>query len=547
MAHSPKQIPESLLARLWQERAARERSLRAGDGRRFRVVYPGRVGIDAGPDFRGAVIEEEGVGLVRGDVEVHVRQRDWDAHGHGKDPRYNGVILHVVARGDTGSTTLHSGSRVPVISLEPLMDMVPRPGRGPDLWPLLKPHGYWPPKSVAEVSSLLDRAGDTRFLGKSATFLALLKGEDHEQVLYATLMEALGYSQNRAPFLELAHRVPYRSLERAVLKSSPQERLWTLQQILLSTAGFLPDPLPRTAPQACEGAGKAADGHSGGGNGPSGHGPRGWGYRGNWDGAEAEGTTGEGSGAARESSAEGHPSMGSIPTSPRRGGRTERGRIGAMARERWHLFRVRPRNHPRERIIGVTHLLEPFLISSEVGLVGGFTRLLRSESTSAQDRGGHLALERTLMGMGGWGPQGARHLHRVGHRAPIGKERARDMAVNCVLPLLHASALLHGDADLALVSLEVYRRFPKLQENELTREMRWQLGGGPKSSRLAEEEALGVSRGIPGPGKAVAMAGAWDSGRADESGKLGWEAVVWNARRQQGLIHLHELVTSPAA
>ena len=66
MASRLKQVPESLLVRLWKERASREESLKAGNGRRIRVIYPGRVGTTAGPDFRDAVFEEEGVGLVRG-------------------------------------------------------------------------------------------------------------------------------------------------------------------------------------------------------------------------------------------------------------------------------------------------------------------------------------------------------------------------------------------------------------------------------------------------------------------------------------------------
>ena len=96
MASRLKQVPESLLVRLRKERASREESLKAGNGRRIRVIYPGRVGTTAGPDFRDAVFEEEGVGLVRGDVEVQVHQRDWDTHGHADDPRYNGVAMHVV-------------------------------------------------------------------------------------------------------------------------------------------------------------------------------------------------------------------------------------------------------------------------------------------------------------------------------------------------------------------------------------------------------------------------------------------------------------------
>jgi len=65
-----KRIPESLLAKLWKERAVRQTELRTEAGRRVRVVYPGRSGVTAGPDFRDALLEVEGVGLVRGDVEL---------------------------------------------------------------------------------------------------------------------------------------------------------------------------------------------------------------------------------------------------------------------------------------------------------------------------------------------------------------------------------------------------------------------------------------------------------------------------------------------
>ena len=80
-------IPEGLLAKFWKERAVRQTMLRTEAGRRVRVVYPGRAGVTAGPDFRDALLEVEGVGLVRGDVEPHLRQQDWDAHGYGGEPQ----------------------------------------------------------------------------------------------------------------------------------------------------------------------------------------------------------------------------------------------------------------------------------------------------------------------------------------------------------------------------------------------------------------------------------------------------------------------------
>ena len=66
----------------------------------------------------------EGLGLVRGAVEIHRRQGDWDSHGHGADPNYNGVVLHAVLEVAGGDTRLQSGQQVPVISLASHLDTV---------------------------------------------------------------------------------------------------------------------------------------------------------------------------------------------------------------------------------------------------------------------------------------------------------------------------------------------------------------------------------------------------------------------------------------
>ena len=86
-------IPERLLAKFWKERAARQKGLRTEAGKRVRVVYPGRSGVTAGPDFWDALLDVEGVRLVRGDVEPHINQADWNAHDHGGNPNYNGVVV----------------------------------------------------------------------------------------------------------------------------------------------------------------------------------------------------------------------------------------------------------------------------------------------------------------------------------------------------------------------------------------------------------------------------------------------------------------------
>ncbi|MFQ6030560.1 MAG: DUF2851 family protein, partial [Dehalococcoidia bacterium] len=190
-------LPEKLLARLWQQRAARQAWFRTNGGRRVRVLYPGRAGTGAGPDFRDALLEVEGVGLVQGDVEIHRRQQDWDAHGHGTDHNYNGVVLHAALEVTSGATPLPSGQETPVVSLASLL--VPEAAEADTgeslesgrLWSLLEAQGYLRPNTSGGMGELLDRAGDDRFRGKSSRFQKFLAEQSPEQTLYEGILEAL--------------------------------------------------------------------------------------------------------------------------------------------------------------------------------------------------------------------------------------------------------------------------------------------------------------------------------------------------------------------
>lgn len=405
-------IPERLLARLWQKRAARRAALITGSGSRVRVIYPGRPGRSAGPDFRNALLEVEGVGLVQGDVEIHPRQRDWEAHGHGQDPNYNGVVLHAALQVDSHLTSLQSGGRVRVVSLGPLLEGEDPPAAGPahSLWGLLGRLGYPRPGSAEELASLLDRAGDDRFLDKSACFGRFLGEQDPEQTLYEGLLEALGYRHNQAPFLKLAARAPYLAVRQAAGRLPLEARAGAIESWLLRLSGLSsPDsdrgsdmPLPR-----------------------SGFGP-------------------------------------------------------PLSRREWHCFRVRPANHPRRRIGGAARLVARYLD-------GGMAEGLRQAANAGARRGLISAL--TVVGVPGREP------------AWIGAGRALDLAVNVVLPFLHALDRRRGGPASGREQLALYRRLGKLQENELTREMVEQL----------VEPA--------------------------------WPGVVDTARRQQGLLHLHSLLS----
>ena len=127
-----------------------------------------------------------------------------------------------------------------------------------------------------------------------------------------------------------------------------------------------------------------------------------------------------------------------------------------MSARRWALFRVRPANHPARRIVGAAHLIDRY---AATGLVEGLADDVRC-------------------GDAGW-------LVKKRLSAPpfVGRGRAGDMAVNVVLPALHAWAGLRRDAKLRETCLELYRSFPKLSENEITREMRRLLA--PRGAAVA--------------------------------------------------------------
>ena len=244
---------ESAVVRLWREEGAKLPPLDCDDGRRLRVLYPGRPSADAGPDFRDALLLTDTGELLRGDVEVHLRPGGWRAHGHHRDRRYNGVVLHVVMwPSGSGETTLAMGAHVPTVALYAVLQQTVgrRRGQRPAA-PILAPAAFWAaaaPWGDQGVGAALERAGDARFNAKAASFRARLREGGIEnrwarQLLYQAVMEALGYSRNRKPFLALAEGLPLVRLER--LAAGPEDRLETLIAALLGGCGLLSGELPR--------------------------------------------------------------------------------------------------------------------------------------------------------------------------------------------------------------------------------------------------------------------------------------------------------------
>ena len=150
----------------------------------------------------------------------------------------------------------------------------------------------------------------------------------------------------------------------------------------------------------------------------------------------------------------------------------------AVAPGGWHLFRVRPDNHPRRRLTGMALLLDRVW---DQGLLATLTGGVRQADVAAV---------RGLLAVTG-APSG----HGRREAAYIGPGRAGEMAVNVLLPFCAAWGAGMGDSGLTKAAWALYRGWPTLPENEITREMRARLGDpsgadGPRPNGARRQQGL---------------------------------------------------------
>ncbi|MEW6033519.1 MAG: DUF2851 family protein [Chloroflexota bacterium] len=230
-------VTEAMLSALWQRGGLLGKALLTTEGRRVRVLHPGTPDDGRGPDFIGAAIAWEDGAEARGDIELHAESQGWRQHGHHRDPRYNSVMLHVVFRHNSrGRTMLEDGKVVPVVPLEQCL------GQGAAarvaalaMLPLPEPRCYFLAERTEEgrLCQMLGVLGEERFRAKAGAFSVAFGHLGHGQALYAGIMVALGYAENKAACSELAFRLPLVALKEP---RGVAER----QALLLGMAGLLP-------------------------------------------------------------------------------------------------------------------------------------------------------------------------------------------------------------------------------------------------------------------------------------------------------------------
>lgn len=213
---------------------SRGTTLRHGE---VRIIDFGEWNRSVGPDFLNAEIEINGTRL-RGDIELDPTAQDWEHHGHGANPAYNNVVLHVVLSPPPGGwytrDSLHRD--IPILPIDPQLihaaagKSTPPPTESTEL--CREPLGTL---GAEQIATLLQAAAGYRVLRKRRIFRLKAQNIGLQQAWYEALAETLGYKVNKQPMQMLARRAPLNQLGKQA------------EAILFGTAGFLMPVLPEQA------------------------------------------------------------------------------------------------------------------------------------------------------------------------------------------------------------------------------------------------------------------------------------------------------------
>jgi len=242
--HEPSPQDEHFLQRLWFEAAYRN-PLTSTTGESIQILSPGFWNHGSGPDFLRCSLRNGQGEIEVGAVEIHLRPPAWTQHGHDLDRAYDRVILHVVwdqgPRGFFPGTSQNRAIRqvelgaqlkAPLPEIRSLFQSLPSERQAGARLGIC--HREFQALSRPEMIAIVKEAGWHRFQEKSRRWIAREKLHGFSQALWLGLAEALGYSENKAPFWLLAQRLPIDELR----KIKPPLRR---EAMLFGLAGFLPD------------------------------------------------------------------------------------------------------------------------------------------------------------------------------------------------------------------------------------------------------------------------------------------------------------------
>ena len=161
-------------------------------------------------------------------------------------------------------------------------------------------------------------------------------------------------------------------------------------------------------------------------------------------------------------------------------------KTGNMNYTDWFFTPVRPGNHPVKRLAGLGYLINEY---ENIGLLEGLLRLIKAAPSGREA----VNLEKGLLVEGNcyWTNHYDFGLYQRRGSAMIGGGRAREIAVNVILPFFFAYAQNASDKILKYQILKLYKNYAGLPDNELLRYMKSQLlSNGSEHLNACEQQGL---------------------------------------------------------
>ncbi len=424
-------IAEHLIAHLWEQNYFSTIPLKDIHGQPVTIISTGIKNTDAGPDFKGISVKL-GDRLYTGDLEIHRAPEDWYQHSHHADPAYQQVIMHLVIGPPKFKETAIRLDRHPV-PVQVFVDL--REDQYREFAHRYPFYGVTPDQlSTCQLSAMkadfklaiIDHFALQRLRDKADRFAEQRETSSWNQILYLGFMEALGYSKNQIPFRRLAQLIPFEALKRELEPTSGSHPPYRALGLLLGAAGLLPSQNQYFDWRKI----KDQDARA---------------YVTQLEEVWAEYST----------------------------------RLGlqSMRQEEWQFFRLRPSNFPTRRLAGASFILQRL---AQQGILETMLQIIRAGADTDLQRIRQLEELFICQAEGYW----ANH-YRVIASDPqfindkaatlIGPDRAREIVVNVVLPILLAYSAEINDPVLADGIVNVYQRYPRFATNSIVRTMAQQL------------------------------------------------------------------------
>lgn len=455
MNHIQEPAREGFLYHLWLDREFNQH-LTTINGEAVDILEKGERNYDGGPDFLNALIRFNS-NLLRGDIEIHSLAGDWYAHGHHRDPHYNNVILHLVTMDCPSSfrTIRADGEQVPTLNLDSILEK-----SAEELEITQENNGYAAQSQSScglaqqrdlVIYRIIEKAGDVRLSLKAGRFGERRHLVSWDQLIYQSILDALGFSKNQNPFRQLADCLPVDNIWRTIWNDPPQSAQKKCEAYLFGASGLLPGDADLHIPV------RAGENHY------VKHLQRLW---------------------------------NEFPLRPK---------IEPLKLQAWQFFRLRPANFPTRRIAAASVLVYRFMND---GFLGTLEKNIRDALSHSKKVVKELENLLTIKHHPYWSFnftfKETKKDNQTHELQLLGADRARDIIVNVVLPVLLAYAVEIDDWKLKNYIREIYKKYPLLTDNEITRTMKERVfPANPKVS------------------------------------------MINGARMQQGLIHLQKQVCSP--